>query len=398
MSGFPKADIAFYENIGPIVGGLLAFQVEEKLNPKLPTGQTADLNFSPPVTDFNSLESALACLKAEHNENYVYRGQIKARKCSYTGRIPGLCQVFPHLGLVQFSFDGLIPSAFRSITSSTPANWNGVKLSATKPLDFLSSAARAFLSSSRKELREIAISFFRDLEIFRIIKVSGQTGARISQTSPLFYPGTNILSSHLQFIAIAQHYEHSSSMIDVTKSPEIAAWFASHRWSNGNPTNNAEGNGSIYRFNISTLKKAFDDRFLWGENVSPSLQSSGSFGVVDISTIDSQYAARPFAQQGASIFGLENSAVHVIMSYCKALEVFTFPHSSVSGRETGFSRSDLCPVDDPARDILKTSQHSDEKIDDQELTKLLMSAGMANAEVQKVVSRMTDPLWHGFWG
>lgn len=47
----------------------------------------------------------------------------------------------------------------------------------------------------------------------------------------------------VDFLALAQHYELNTNLIDVTSEPEIAAYFATHRWINGIATPVGEGIG-----------------------------------------------------------------------------------------------------------------------------------------------------------
>ena len=49
----------------------------------------------------------------------------------------------------------------------------------------------------------------------------------------------------VDFLALAQHYELNTRLIDVTSEPEIAAYFATHQWIDGVPFPVNEGIGCI---------------------------------------------------------------------------------------------------------------------------------------------------------
>ena len=131
------------------------------------------------------------------------------------------------------------------------------------------------------------------------------------------------------------------------------------------------------------------DRLLWSEAASPWIQGLGLFGIVDISSIDQSVAARPSAQLGGSVLGLENSAMYFLMEAYNIAEVFTFPHSSVTGREVELSREDLCPAEDSASDIIRGEQDVTDPITVEELAALASGAGMDASDVTHLVNLRT---------
>lgn len=199
------------------------------------------VHFAPPSTAYESLTGLLARLQREHEEHHWYRGQIATRTCLYEGRVESLTMALPNIDRVRISFDGLIPSAFRSITSSMPATWDESGIRLRPPLDCLSGALRSILRSPSDALREVALSFLKDAPLLASLPTLAMSNVTLSKDLPEFHPGTNILRSYLQLIALAQHYEHGSSMVDVTRSPDVAAWFASHTWNPFHPVFYAEG-------------------------------------------------------------------------------------------------------------------------------------------------------------
>lgn len=50
----------------------------------------------------------------------------------------------------------------------------------------------------------------------------------------------------VDYLALAQHYGLKTNLVDVTSEPEIAAYFATHRWINGIPTPVVDGIGCIH--------------------------------------------------------------------------------------------------------------------------------------------------------
>lgn len=385
MSGFSLVDSAYYERPGVKMAGWLALHLSGELG----VGLLADgyLHFAPPSVECKSLASLLDRLRQEHEPDHWYRGQIGTRTCRYEGSVELLSQAFPEIDRLRISFDGLIPSAFRFVTSSSPAVWDESGARLRPPLDPLSSALRSLLRASNARLREIAMSFFKEAPILAIMPWLAMQNVTPSRDLAEFHPGTNILRSYLRLIALAQHYEHGSSMVDVTRSPEIAAWFASHTWADDQPTGSRiDGFGSIYRFRGRSLERMITDELLWAKGTSPWIQGLGLFGIVDISSFDRCVAARPAAQMGGSVLGLENSVMYFLMGAYSIGEVFTFPHSSVTGAESKLSKDDLCPSDDPANEIVRKTDDDQTPISAEELGSLLSAAGMTSSEVDHIVT------------
>ena len=54
--------------------------------------------------------------------------------------------------------------------------------------------------------------------------------------------------ANVDFLALAQHYELNTNLIDITSAPEIAAYFATRKWVNGVPVPVGEGIGCIRGF------------------------------------------------------------------------------------------------------------------------------------------------------
>lgn len=51
--------------------------------------------------------------------------------------------------------------------------------------------------------------------------------------------------ANVDFLALAQHYELNTPLLDITSAPEIAAYFATQKWVNGIPTPISDGVGCI---------------------------------------------------------------------------------------------------------------------------------------------------------
>jgi hypothetical protein len=377
VSGFSLADSAFYEMPGPAVAGLLADLFTGELPQEgisLPKGSVF---FRLPTTHCSSLEEVTKRLRAEHTPGTWYRGQTRQRTCLYEGKIEAFEQAFANFPSVKISFEGTIPSSYRKVASSDPAQWDESGVRLTPPLDFLSSAIRSIIRYGDAGLQKLLLEFLEDSPVLASQAYLALAGVTIAKGLDEFSTGTNVLKSHLRLISLSQHYEHGSTMVDVSKSPEIAAWFASRSWSDGLPLGiKASGDGVIYRFHSHSIEKMVSDRLLWRDGAPPTIQGLGLFGLVDISDIDPNVAARPLAQQGGSILGLENSAIYFLLGIYHAAEAFTFPHASVTGREVDINKDDLCPLNDPALPILRTENCDSSPIQAEELLSFLLDSGV----------------------
>lgn len=207
--------------------------------------------------------------------------------------------------------------------------------------------------------------------------------------STLFSEGTSVLRSELELTALSQHYEYGSAMIDVTRNPEVAVWFASRQWNDGRVfgTTSKEPTGYIYRFDEEAISRMLNDRVLWGSGRAPFLPHIGLFGIAAIDQLPSAIGKRPSAQSGGGVFGMELSCVYFLLDAYRALQVFSFPHGSVTGDETGLGIEALRPdTDDPGVNTFPQSMRSDTRpLTDIEISTFLRDTGTSESDVSDVL-------------
>ena len=69
----------------------------------------------------------------------------------------------------------------------------------------------------------------------------------------------------LRLISVAQHYELGSVMVDITNEVDVAVWFATHRFANGDiARGDHDERGVIYRFDKEVIEKFVRPRWKLG--------------------------------------------------------------------------------------------------------------------------------------
>src|SRR5262249_4287776 len=97
--------------------------------------------------------------------------------------------------------------------------------------------------------------------------------------------------------SLAQHYEIRTAILDVTRDPLVAGWFATNPW-NEHEKRPSQGAGVIYRFDAEKLDRAFHMYNLTAfvqavlNRVTPALPPF----LADISDIPPAMALRPSRQ------------------------------------------------------------------------------------------------------
>lgn len=305
---------------------------------------------------FASLRDLQRFLKATHRRSYWYRGQNRQYQAVFNGRIEQFEEINPRLKAIEIAFESLIPSFFRPVAIHVPARWDESGVRSKPPLDHFPAIARAIMRAPASApaagvTRSILKTYLTESTMPAILREMTRFNEwryRHEGTLAARLPGTNVFESQLQMISLAQHYEYGSMMVDVTRSVDVAAWLASHRWSDGE-LYGQDGEGVIYRFDHNVISRTV--RQLLDQAQPPLLSHLGLFGLVDISTKFSGIARRPVVQQGGSLLGLENSLIYLLLLQDRGIDVFTFPQASSDGSETPFSKDALCPKDDPALEV-----------------------------------------------
>lgn len=370
--GFPLVDSLYLDKPSPMVAGYLAWLAEQGTKP--PSGG-ARLDLRVKVKPIRSLRDVLSQLNVEHRPRYWYRGQRKRYECLYRGEIPRLREFRPSFLPLEVILDAVIPSIHRAFVSKQPANWQAYEL--LPPLDYLAGPARAVILSDHVELRKLLIAVIDEALIFAI-SLGLVDRAKLTFGDHLRATGTTVPHATMDFISIAQHYEYGSAMIDVTRSTDVAAWFASRDWMTGQIASAGDGTpGVIYRFDAERISAILDAHLDGpGATPPPELAPVAIFGLADISTCfpDLKRAA---AQAGGGILGMENFVMHLMMDMKGGVEAFPFRHETVRGDETSLTRHDICPPDDPGISIFRP----EERVSSEPLTE---------AEIMTFYSAMGD--------
>ena len=391
MPGFPPIDAAYFENPSLRIGGWMVIAIErlEGINVWRPMHR---LPFHPDFNRFSqirvhrlpSLEATLDKLRRDHAERFCYRGQTGRHIGVYRGRIARLSEGFPAIDKVEIVFESLVPTLYRSIAGSVDGDWAAYRFP-TK-VDQISPAIRAIANSSHQPLRHLLAAYFREVvehpaflarEAFAHFNIG-----RVPLPPECCAPGTNVSLNLLQVISISQHYEYRSSMIDVTRDVDVAGWFASHRWTGELASGDNSESGVIYRFDAEMINECLSKELDRGLNIDAGLILTGLLGYADISALGEDLGSRPKAQRGGSILGFENSVVYLLLDCYSAMDVFTFPRTSLTGRETPIEKADLCPTDDPVVHVFRPEFASDSTpVSDDDLQKFLTSEGFSSSDI-----------------
>jgi len=285
---------------------------------------------------------------------------------------------------ITVQLEALVPSAFRSYTSSSPANWTTFKLAPA--LDYFAGPARAIFECGDRSLGELLLTVI-DHMMFDAMRVSQARRVNLGYSKELLAPGATTAHEMLDLISIAQHYEYQSVMLDVSCSIDAAAWFASREWSSGAVAGSHDGSpGVIYRIDAHKILRMLDKHIIGPGALAPAaVQVVGMFGLSDISE-RFEFLQRPLAQKGGSLLGMENIVTHFLMHWHEAMTVFAFHHASVLGGETRLTRDDICPPRDQGIEIFRPeSRFSSTPILPGELQDFLTRMDVAADRVQHIV-------------
>jgi hypothetical protein len=378
MAGFPPIDRLYYENPSIRLGGFLAFVLKH-----FEDGRPA-FNLVPGESRyarayyqrFSSLDEFSPFLRESHDPNkHCYRGQTKRRRVAYRGAIKRLSEAFPELSPLTITFESLIPSLFRSVLLGDTANWEGCRY--PSPLDTIVPAIRAVADSGHEALRRLLADFLMDLRLVAVNNLLIRLGADPRGSLPEQFPLTNVSKKLATLVSLSQHYEFGSCMIDITSNPDVAVWFASHSWS-GEPVTLQGQDGVVYRFHADKINKALHKELMAETPAQLAIFATALLGLVDIGCLPEAFGLRPRRQYGGSIMGLENSVAMYIMDVYEAIETFTFPLSTVTGKETALTKEDLAPPDDPVASVFNPQyRHDVTPLTADELARLAKGLGLS---------------------
>lgn len=383
MTGFPPTDAVYYENPSLRIGGLIAYTLHQEVlrgnSPCIDISATSPclplFRREPYLRQAASLAELCESLRKEHTARYWYRGQTSQHTCAYSGKVRRLAEAFPQLDTLRIRFENWVPSSFRGVMK----DWS--KYEHVTSLDHVAPAFRAVARCTDKQLRNMLADGFRPF-INETPWIALTLGFRVSGETR----GTGLPQGLLNFIALSQHYEYQSTMVDVTKNVDVAAWFASHKWLQDEPIRSKDGVGVIYRFDRVKLNECLAKELLAQTAAAQRIRDVSLLGFADISGLDGSFAPRAFLQEGGSLFGFENSIATLMVFAYEAVEVFVFQHENTEGDETSVSRwDDLCPQSDPLRQIFDTvNKPPSQPISAEELEHFLCSEGFEKSEITRI--------------
>lgn len=291
-----------------------------------------------PARRFHNLAELVRVLENEHQARYWYRGQSTVYPVTYAARQRGQTTLY--------NFESMIPSSFRAYTRSSPADWTGFKI--PLPLDEFAAPLRAMWQGKQPELNRLA-SEFLDSAIAEIARIGLLGRVNLHFGEELLAPGTTLSKDQMKLVSLAQHYEYSSVMVDISRSIDVAVWFATRNWKTGAVAGSRSGGaGAIYRFDSSQIVKMMGELHREDKGAPVPIPNLGAFGSTDIHDQFHNVAMRPNSQQGGSLLGMENFSINVLLKHFEAVEAFHFDHASVKGDETTQTKDTIQPPADPA--------------------------------------------------
>ena len=397
MSGFSPLDRAFLENPSHRLGGFIASLILdfEDGRPQL------DLRpgFRPYL--FGVTEPALGSplpdasdvfrrLEAEHQNGFWYRGQARRYSVAHVGHIARLQEERPpeprdladRAAVEAFSMacrdgvpisfwcESLLPTCYRPMVRNNIIDWQS---SCAGRLDSIAGLVRQIAASEQGALRGAVAAACSDL----VDAMDGHHGIADSEATRLL----NIPSTLGALISLAQHYEWPSSMVDVTSSPAIATWFATHDWMTGERRADTSSSAVIYRFRQpGTLLPQAQSHL--DELAAEILSRTGTYGFVDLGSLPID-AARPRQQRGGAVFGLESLLLNLVLG--TVVDVFIFLQRDAALPPTvPQSREYLAPNDDPLCSVLLPRQETPRTpLTDNEISTLLASEQWSDGRIME---------------
>jgi hypothetical protein len=399
MPGFSQFDHYYYAHPSVKMGGWIAFVLMKTNQHTLNLEPGAEGFFSgAPLIRHESLEDLRDSLLKQHGEDIYYRGQSRRYSCVSRQRVPSLSAAVPHIRDLSIRHESIFPSQYRSVIKNGECDWESFK---NPPLmQQLKHVIRAISSSKNDALRSLLkVVMCNEMPLIAMkIAMADGDSANLS-LKHIDERGTNVPENLLKLISIAQHYEFPTVMVDLSSSLDVASWFATHSWGDGKPFE--KGEGVIYRFNkraiMNMVRMELDKSFLGNAH---KMEACASYGIADINNMDSSYGLRPKVQHGASIFGLENTFLYLLMHYSRihtvkergqsAMEEYgftahAFPIEKESLKKVTLSKAELTPSVDPVLQVFTAEHlHDDKELNKEEVRHFLQQEKAPNSAIKDV--------------
>jgi hypothetical protein len=374
MPGFPPIDRFYYERPSLRLAGYLALCVSV-FERDLPTfdlrpNERPYSRLKP--RHFDSFKDLQQQLLSSHLEHHYYRGQNRRYSTQYSGEVASLKELDPRYSPLVVKFEALIPSLMRSVVSNGQADWDQYDYPTI--IDALSPAIRAIALRGDKTLKNLLRKFFDELGHIAMERSLLSNGILMAP-HPNRISSTNIWRRFAELTAISQHYELHSGMVDITTDPEVALWFASHKW-DGTPVRFEEPSVVVYRFDSQSLTHAFQKEFFQQTPARLDIQRAGMFGVVRSADFEFEIL-RLNRQKGGAVMGLENSLSWYIIDTYSSVDIFTSPPPE--NQKSGLTLDHLAPRADPLIELFAPELASDRRpIESEELEYLGRCVDMSN--------------------
>jgi hypothetical protein len=140
-----------------------------------------------------------------------------------------------------------------------------------------------------------------------------------------------------KLLSIGQHYGLRTHLMDWSSDWEVALWFATHQWANGNYVQG--GDAVIYQIDVQALGQAEIEANQALNLTTPSQMCRH----VDIRDTPPILAPRALAQRGFSIAGLESPHFLQSLIRSKGLAVHVFPRGVIPSKLNCLTKVQLVP-------------------------------------------------------
>lgn len=298
------------------------------------------------IQEFDNLNSLLKALENEAGTgSYLYRGQIER---------------YDPVSTAGLLFENIFPRDVRALTkrwARTAEELTSAREIHRKNRDRFRSFLLEKAYGDSLQLLWLKNSSDAGIERMAIYeRISGSAEPKIGRDHPVevriaehwLLSELNLGANDPVFSAtwaLAQHYEIPTGIVDFTKSPRIAAWFATNRWDE-NDRSPFPAHGVIYRLDRERFESRFSEWYLQSvyESMIEGREIPHRFTIEDISNIPTGCALRPSRQEGCSVLGLDQLRMLAEAEPQNALiDAFLFKHGN-QGYDLGhLSRDYLVP-------------------------------------------------------